>query len=85
MEALAPNLSQNLEGICPECGARVSVFFSPRRYCLRELRERAAFVYQDVDLLARRYHWSESEILALPCIRRMNYVEAARQEGNRLA
>lgn len=81
MEAIAPHMSQDLQGICPDCGAQVKVFFNSRRYCLRELRDRAAFVYQDIDVLARRYHWAESDILALPRIRRMHYAEAARQEG----
>ena len=83
MEAIAPSLTHELQGVCPECGAEVTVFFDPRRYCLSELRDRAAFVYQDVDVLARRYHWSEKDILALPQTRRMNYAEAARQGGPR--
>jgi len=84
MEAIGPSLTHDLQGVCPECGAKVTVFFDPRRYCLRELRDRAAFVYQDIDALARRYHWAEVDILALPRIRRMNYAEAARQDGPRL-
>jgi len=84
MEAIAPNLSHDLQGVCPECGAAMTVFFDPRRYCLRELRDRAAFVYQDIDVIARRYHWTEKDILALPRVRRMNYAEAARQEGPRV-
>jgi hypothetical protein len=78
MERLAPSLARVLEGQCPECGAAVAVFFDPRRYVLRELRDRAAFLYQDVDLLARRYHWPEAEILRLPHTRRANYAECAR-------
>jgi hypothetical protein len=80
MESIAPSLSQDLLGECPECGATVSVFFDPRRYCLREFRDLAAFVYQDIDILARRYHWSESDILALPRTRRLIYAEMAREE-----
>ncbi|HZK82003.1 MAG TPA: hypothetical protein VFC46_13070, partial [Humisphaera sp.] len=83
MEAMAPSLSHDLQGVCPECGAEVTVYFDARKYCLRELRDRAAFVYQDIDVLARRYHWAESDILAMPRKRRMNYAEFARQEGER--
>jgi len=83
MEAIAPSLTHDLQGVCPECGAEVRVLFDPRRYCLGELRDRAAFIYQDIDVLAHRYHWTESDIVALPRIRRMNYAEAARQEGPR--
>src|SRR6266853_964065 len=80
METMAPSLSRDLHGTCPECGAEVVVYFDARQFCLRELRDRAAFIYQDIDLLARRYHWSETEILTMPHIRRTNYAELARQE-----
>jgi len=79
MESLAPSLSSDLSGVCPECGAEVMVGFDARWYCLRELRDRAAFIYQDVDLLARRYHWTERDILALPHGRRAAYAELARR------
>jgi hypothetical protein len=81
MQSLAPNLSQNLHGRCPECSATVDIHFNPRHYCLRELRDRARFLFQDVDAIARRYHWSESDILALPLMRRTRYADAARQDG----
>jgi hypothetical protein len=81
MEEMAPSLSSDLRGVCPECGAEMEVFFDARQFCLRELRDRAAFIYQDIDLLARRYHWSETEILSLPQTRRASYAELARQEG----
>jgi hypothetical protein len=79
MEALAPSLSSDLQGTCPECGTTVSMYFDARWFCLRELRDRAAFTYQDVDVLARRYHWTETDILALPRVRRSAYAELARQ------
>jgi hypothetical protein len=81
MEVIAPNLSQDLQGQCPECAAKIEIHFDPRRYCLKELRDRARFVYQDVDVIARRYHWSESDILALPLMRRTRYADAARLDG----
>ena len=81
MEAIAPSLSGDLQGTCPQCGAEVVVYFDAREFCLRELRERAAFIYEDIDLLARRYHWSEREILTLPHVRRTNYAELAREEA----
>jgi hypothetical protein len=81
MESIAPNLSQNLHGRCPECSSTVDIHFNPRHYCLTELRDRARFLFQDVDAIARRYHWSESDILALPLMRRTRYADAARQDG----
>jgi len=81
MAKLAPILCNDLAGTCPECGAGVQVNFDPRRFCLRELLDRARFVYDDVDVLAQRYHWSERAILALPSARRASYAELARQSG----
>ncbi len=80
MEAMAPSLAHNLDARCPECGTAVEVFFDPRRYCLTELREHAAFVYEDTHLLAQHYHWPEAEILSLPRHRRIRYVEIVRAE-----
>jgi hypothetical protein len=77
MSAMAPPLSSELEGACPDCGVSIRVAFEPRTYCLRELRDRARFVFDDVDLLASRYHWAEESILGLPTRRRQAYVELA--------
>jgi hypothetical protein len=79
MEAVAPSLSGDLKGACPACGTTVTAYFEARRFCLQELRNRAAFVYEDIDTLAQQYHWSEQEILALPPTRRARYAELARQ------
>ncbi len=81
MEAISPSLSQELEGRCPECGASVRFFFSPRSYVTSELRFEAAFLYEDVHLLAVRYHWSEEKILSLPRARRLQYAELAGRGG----
>jgi hypothetical protein len=82
MESMAPSLSNELRGACPECEAEVNVYFDVRHYCLRELKEHATFVYEDIDTLARRYHWAEADILALPQNRRTIYAELARREGD---
>ena len=79
MEAIAPSMSQVLRGRCPECSLEVTAAFNPRQYCLSELRDHAAFLYEEVDVLARGYHWPESLILALPWARRKSYAEVARR------
>jgi hypothetical protein len=79
MAAMAPKLDSDLQGICPDCGAMVTARFESRRYCLQEMRDRARFVYDDIDALAQRYHWSERAILSLPNARRTSYAERARQ------
>jgi hypothetical protein len=80
MEAMAPSLYGDIDGVCPECGAAVLAPFDPQRYVLRELREHAAFLYEEVHLLASRYHWPERDILALPRLRRVRYAELAQAE-----
>jgi len=49
------------------------------QYTLRELRDQAAFVYEEVCSIARYTHWSEVEILGLPTARRARYAELAQQ------
>ena len=81
MEALAPSLCSELEGVCPSCGATVEVTFDPLQFTLRELRDQAAFIYEEVCSIAERYHWSETDILAMPTRRRARYAERAQQEA----
>jgi len=78
MAAMAPLLAGPLAGTCPHCDAEVPVGFDPRRYVLAELRARAAFIAEEVDTLAVRYHWTERAILSLPGPRRIAYAEMAR-------
>jgi hypothetical protein len=79
MAAMAPRLDSELQGTCPDCGTTVTARFAARRYCLQEMRDRARFVYDDIDALAQRYHWSERAILRIPNARRVGYAELARQ------
>jgi hypothetical protein len=79
MAMLAPSLAGPLRGRCPHCAAPIAARFEARAYCLQELRDRARFVYDDIDALAERYHWSERAILTLPHARRTAYVERAMQ------
>jgi hypothetical protein len=81
LETMAPHFANDMRAECPECGATVAVHFDAREFALRELRDQAAFVYEDTHLLARHYHWPESEILALPRGRRLQYVEMLRHSG----
>lgn len=82
MELLAPSLFAELEGACPECNARVAADFDPLQYTLRELRNRAVRVYDDVCIIARQTHWREADILALPTLRRTRYAELVQDPGS---
>ena len=77
MESVAPCLSAEIQGRCPECGALARFWFDVEHYIQRELRFEAECLYEDVNLLAGRYHWSEERILGLPRVRRLQYAELA--------
>jgi hypothetical protein len=81
MESLAPPLSGELQGQCPDCGAAVRYWFDVQSYVQRELRYDAEFLYEDVHQLAARYHWDEEMILSLPRQRRVQYVERVLRQG----
>jgi hypothetical protein len=80
MAAMAPNLSGEMTGECPECHRRVDVYFDVQKYVLREFRDRTKQVYEDIHLLALNYRWTEESILLIPRNRRMLYADMLRQE-----
>jgi hypothetical protein len=80
LAAYAPPLAGPLHGKCPDCDVTIEARFEARRYCVQELGYRAQFVYEDVDTLAKHYHWSERAILAMPHARRTEYAERARRQ-----
>jgi hypothetical protein len=81
MARQAPSLSGQLQGRCPACGASLYFFFNVQGFVLQELRDQAAFVYQDTHLLALHYHWHEAQILEMPRNRRMQYAEMLRGQA----
>lgn len=81
MAAMAPSLSEEVQGICPECRQPISAYFNIQKYVVEEFRQRAARVHHDVHLLAFNYQWPEESILHLPRERRILYAERLRQEG----
>jgi hypothetical protein len=81
MAVMAPDFRGKLHGTCPDCGRKILVYFDVEQFVLREFRDQAAFIYQDVHLLASRYQWAEHTILELPRNRRILYAEMLKQEG----
>lgn len=79
MAAMAPEVSRPLAGTCPACAAAVEAPLHVTRVVVSELRRAAGAVHDDVDLIARAYHWSEAVILALPHDRRRAYAERIRR------
>ncbi|MDQ0464410.1 hypothetical protein QO010_002191 [Caulobacter ginsengisoli] len=81
MEAIAPEVSQTLEGVCPGCGAPVRAVFHVPAFVVAEVQRAFGRITEEVDLIARAYHWSEAEILSLPRRRRQDYAARIRDRG----
>jgi hypothetical protein len=79
MAAMAPEVSRPLSGSCPECRTKVEAPLYVTRLVINELAREAVAVYDEIDLIARAYHWREAEILELPRQRRRAYAERIRR------
>ena len=62
---------------CPDCGHGWNVAIDVAAFAWREIEILAGQLLRYVDVLARRYGWSEQEILALSPARRRFYLELA--------
>jgi hypothetical protein len=85
MAAMAPEVSRPIAGDCPACGGAVEAPLHVARIVVGELRRATATVHDEVDLIARTYHWPEAMILALPQNRRRAYAERIRRAQPRAA
>jgi hypothetical protein len=63
---------------CPSCATAWTEMFDALTLLWSEIRTHAERLMIEVAELARTYHWSERDILALPSGRRRFYLEAAR-------
>lgn len=81
LEELDPGAEILLRGPCPACGAEVVAALDPGAYLWTELEHRRAQLELDVHTLARHYHWSEAEIVALGPERRARYIELIAAEA----
>lgn len=72
-----------VRGACPSCGQETPLAVEPMEFALAPLASPARLL-DEVDCIARAYHWSEAEILSLPLLRRRAYlarIEAADQRA----
>lgn len=60
---------------CPDCGHDWEPAFDIARFLWQKLHAWALRLLRDVDTLARHYHWSEADILAMTPRRRQAYLE----------
>jgi hypothetical protein len=75
MAAADPQADLRLAFTCPDCAHRWEPMFDIAHFLWQELHAWALRTLRDVDLLARVYHWSEADILALSPRRRQAYLE----------
>lgn len=76
LEQAAPELAQQLQLACPECGEQHQVQLDWYRGIHKPVDE----LLDQVHRLAANYHWSEQEILALPKQRRAAYLRRLDRE-----
>ena len=74
LERIDPLVRFSVRLDCPDCGLRQEREMDLAALALRRLRRAQDGLLKQVHRLARHYHWSESEILALPAWRRERYL-----------
>ena len=74
VETLDPLAAISVRLACPDCGAEIDLHFDPAEFVWSELETAAQRLLWEVDQIARVYHWTESEILALTPARRRAYL-----------
>jgi hypothetical protein len=72
-----PQALVDIELPCEGCGVPFKAIFDIASFLMREIHAWAQQILHEVDLLARTYGWSESEILALSPVRRAFYLGMA--------
>ena len=70
-----PQLIDEFDAHCPECGGDFNVHFDIQDFLLREIATASAQLYRQVHTLAWYYHWSETEILAMSLRKRRIYLD----------
>jgi hypothetical protein len=73
LDELCPAVATRLTTCCPGCDAALELEFDPVEM-LTEPGDALALLFEEVHVLASRYHWSEKQILALPRERRRLYL-----------
>lgn len=78
LERLDPQADLTLDVVCFACGEGWRPLFDVAEVFWREIRTRAGLIFGDVHDLARAFHWTEAEILALSPTRRQTYLSLVR-------
>jgi len=82
MEEIDPLVNFNLQVNCPYCGSKNLQDFDLGAWALQQLYGVQQQLIVTIHRLASHYHWSESEILAIPPGRRSCYLALIDREEN---
>jgi len=82
MEEIDPLVNFNLQVNCPYCGSENLQDFDLGAWALQQLYGVQQQLIATIHRLASHYHWSESEILAIPPGRRSCYLALIDREEN---
>lgn len=74
LAAAAPLADPRVALQCPACGSRWDEALDIARFLQADIAAAATRLLHEVHALARAYHWSERDILALPAARRRFYL-----------
>jgi hypothetical protein len=88
LERAAPLLSLDLDAACPHCQHHAVVRFDLAVFLAARLAGERPFLLREVHLIAARYGWDRTEIMALSRDERRTYaglIEGERSAGLRLA
>lgn len=82
MEDIDPLVNFNLQMNCPYCGSANLQDFDLGAWALQQLYGVQQQLMVTIHRLASHYHWSESEIFAIPPARRLRYLTLIDREKN---
>jgi len=74
LEAADPDADICCDTVCPACNESQELLFDPGVFLWEEISARVPRILREVAELARAYHWSERDILAMPGERRAFYL-----------
>lgn len=85
MQSVAPDLTTEMDGVCPDCRRPFVTEIDLPFLILSELKAATRRLEEEVHVLAWHYHWSESDILAMSRPKRARYVRLVEEQLDRLA
>lgn len=77
LDRASPEVADRVSTSCPSCSSVTEVRLDPLAFAFPKARQ----ILMEVHTIAKAYHWSEAEVLALPSSRRRAYCGMIRHEG----